>query len=67
MERLIDKKLTTIFLTAKVESKSSIEYAEKNVISGYRNAYQDRAEIRASPDENSSYLLCFDAAERPLE
>jgi len=67
MERLIDTQHTTIFLTAKVESKSSIEYAEKNVIPGYGNAYQDRAKIRASPDENSAYLLCIDAAERPLE
>jgi len=67
MERLIDSQHTTFFLAAKVESKSSIEYAEKNVILGYRNAHQDRAEVRASPDENSPYLLCFDAAKRPLE
>jgi len=67
MERLIDTQHTTIFLTAKVESKSSIEYAEKNVILGYRNAHQDRAKIRAPSNEDSSYLLCIDAAERPLE
>ena len=67
MERLIDSQHTTFFLTAQVESKSSIEYAEKNVILGYRNAHQDRAEIRASPDENSAYLLYIYAAKRPLE
>ena len=67
MERLIDKKLTAIFLAAKAKSKSPEKFTLEDAFPRYRNAYQDRAEIRASSDENSSYLLCFDAAERSVE
>ena len=67
MERLIDKKLTAIFLAAKAKSKSPEKYALEDAFPRYRNPYKDRAEVRASSDENSAYLLCIDAAERPLE
>ena len=67
MERLIDKKLTAIFLAAKAKSKSPEKFTLEDAFPRYRNAYQDRAKIRAPSNEDSSYLLCIDAAERPLE